>query len=193
MNNEVERQSSGRRQLLLVMLVFAGPLILAVWLYYGGASWQPTTRSNHGALLEPIINLTDEIPGSDVESLGERHWLLVYTNPAACDESCEQALFRMRQTRAMLGNEMSRVRRLFLHGSEAPDRVLVEEQHAGLITTRDRGLAELLERKRPAQLAQGGIYLIDPLTNLVMYFAPGIDPRDMVDDLKHLLELSRIG
>lgn len=175
------------------MLVFAGPLLVAAWLYYGGASWQPAARSNHGALLEPIINLADELPESDVESLSERQWMLIYVNAASCDERCEQALILMRQTRVMLGNEMTRVQRVFLHGSEAPDRVLTEDRHAGLITTRNRGLADFLQKKRPAELPQGGIYLVDPLTNLVMYFTPDIDPRDMVEDLEHLLELSRIG
>jgi hypothetical protein len=39
----------------------------------------------------------------------------------------------------------------------------------------------------------GGIYLIDPLANLVMYFPPDLGPRELVDDVKHLLRLSRIG
>jgi hypothetical protein len=35
--------------------------------------------------------------------------------------------------------------------------------------------------------------LIDPLGNLVMYFQPDLDPSQMVDDIKRLLKLSRIG
>ena len=44
-----------------------------------------------------------------------------------------------------------------------------------------------------ATLDTGGYYLVDPLGNLVMYFQPDIDPQAMVEDIKHLLELSRIG
>ena len=184
---------SGRRQLLLVLLVFLGPLVVAAWLYFGSGGWKPTGTSNHGTLLEPIVNLSDVLPGSALVELGNTSWLLVYSAGGPCDDACQNALVRLRQSRLMLGNEMSRVQRVFLHGPVAPDRVFVEEQHPGLITIRDRGLAELLERKRPAQIASGGIYLIDPLTNLVMYFSPELDPREMVEDLKHLLELSRIG
>ena len=43
------------------------------------------------------------------------------------------------------------------------------------------------------QLQAGGCYLIDPLGNLVMYFLPGLNPKDMVADIKHLLKLSHIG
>ena len=39
----------------------------------------------------------------------------------------------------------------------------------------------------------GGFSPVAPLGNLVMYFTPGLAPRDMVDDIKHLLKLSRIG
>jgi hypothetical protein len=34
---------------------------------------------------------------------------------------------------------------------------------------------------------------VDPLGNLVMYFPPDLDLRDMVEDIQHLLDLSRIG
>ena len=66
-------------------------------------------------------------------------------------------------------------------------------QHAGLITMTDLSLARLLEEKRPAELLPGGSYLIDPLGNLVMYFPPNLDPKEMVGDIKHLLKLSHIG
>ena len=55
------------------------------------------------------------------------------------------------------------------------------------------GLSDLLFSKKPADLEAGGYYLVDPLGNLVMYFEPDIEPSAMVEDIKHLLELSRIG
>ena len=54
-------------------------------------------------------------------------------------------------------------------------------------------LSGLLTTKRPAELPDGGYYLVDPLGNLVMYFRPDMDPSEMVDDIKRLLKLSRIG
>ena len=51
----------------------------------------------------------------------------------------------------------------------------------------------VLDNKKPDALEAGGYYLIDPHGNLVLYFSPDIDPRDMVDDIKRLLKLSRIG
>ncbi len=93
----------------------------------------------------------------------------------------------------MLGKDMPRVVRVFLHGDSAPDTVSLAQQHAGPITISDKDLGALLEEKRSAELQAGGCYLIDPLGNLVMYFLPGLNPKDMVADIKHLLKLSHIG
>ena len=184
---------SGRLQLLLVALVFVGPLLVAAWLYFGGGSFAPTGRSNHGVLLEPIVNLGDELPRSPVVELFDGYWLLVYINSGVCAADCRETLYAQRQSRLMLGKEMDRLRRVFLHGDTPPDTVFLAAEHEGLVAIEDASLYRLLENKKPSDLAGGGFYLIDPLGNLVMYFGPGIDPYDMVDDIKHLLRLSRIG
>ena len=93
----------------------------------------------------------------------------------------------------MLGKEMDRLVRVFLHGDTAPDTVLLDGEHSGLVVLNDGALKELLDNKKPEDLEAGGYYLIDPLGNLVMYFRPDIDPSAMVEDIDHLLELSRIG
>jgi hypothetical protein len=93
----------------------------------------------------------------------------------------------------MLGKEMDRVERVFLHGGSPPDTVFLAAEHPGLITIEDSALDALLNNKRPMELPAGGYYLIDPLGNLVMYFRPDLDPAKMVDDIKHLLRNSRIG
>jgi hypothetical protein len=71
--------------------------------------------------------------------------------------------------------------------------VLLADEHPGLVALNDGALKELLDNKKPTDLEAGGYYLIDPLGNLLMYFRPDIDPGAMVEDIKHLLELSRIG
>jgi hypothetical protein len=88
---------------------------------------------------------------------------------------------------------MDRLVRVFLHGDTPPDTVLITEEHEGLVTFQDDSLKALLDSTKPANLADGGYYLIDPLGNLIMYFRPDIDPQAMVEDIDHVLELSRIG
>lgn len=184
---------SGRLQLTLIAAVFFGPLLFAAWLYFQGDLIQPTRTTNHGALLEPIINLGDELPDSPLHAHNRDHWLLLYVNLNSCNERCREDLHTIRQLRLMLGKEMSRITRVFLHGDTPPDTVFLGETYKGLIALSDHELDQLLANKKPTGLPAGGYYLIDPLGNLVMYFEPDINPRDIVDDISHLLKLSRIG
>lgn len=188
-----QKDPAGRVQLFLLALVFFGPLILATWMYLSGKGFQPEGRTNHGELLEPLVNVGERLPGAEIHEHNEGHWLLVYSNTALCDEGCKYSLVTLRQSRLMLGREMDRLRRVFLHGDTPPDTVFLENEHSGLITLQDNDLSSLLNSQKPPELAAGGYFLIDPLGNLVMYFRPDIDPSDMVEDIDHLLELSRIG
>jgi cytochrome oxidase Cu insertion factor (SCO1/SenC/PrrC family) len=178
--------------MLLIATVFLGPLVVAAWMYYSGA-FLPVGRTNHGALLEPIVKVTAELPTSELASLGDGYWVLVYANDGECTEACKNALYTLRQSRKMLGKEMDRLKRVFLHGVSTPDTVFLADEHAGLISLRDDSLMTLLNNKKPEALSAGGYFLMDPLGNLVMYFEPGTDPSNMVSDLKRLLKLSRIG
>ena len=187
------KTTKGRVQLLLVAAVFLGPLAFATWLYFGGQGLTPDGRTNNGALLEPIINLTEALPESPLHVPTDGRWSLIYANSAACDEACEYSLYTLRQSRLMLGKEMDRLLRVFLHGATAPDTVLLADEHQGLITLQDSNLSDLLDNKKPTDLEPGGYFLVDPLGNLVLYFRPDIEPSAMVEDIKHLLELSRIG
>jgi hypothetical protein len=125
--------------------------------------------------------------------VSEGQWLLVYANDGECVTACENALHTLRQLRLMLGNDMNRLARVFLHGRIAPDRVLSQEQMSGLISLSDEELARQLWSVLSPDIPRGGFFLIDPLGNLVMYFQPDLVPRDTVDDIKHLLRLSQIG
>jgi hypothetical protein len=182
----------GKLQILLISLIFVVPLLLATVMYSFGL-WLPAGSTNHGALLEPIINLHDEVPASPLWSGDATQWLMIYANSEECADTCRDDLLRLRQTRLMLGNNMSRVGRIFLHGNTPADKVFLNNYHKGLTTITDNTLQQLLDGGLPQQLRSGGIYLVDPLGNLIMYFARDIDPGDMVDDIKHLLDLSRIG
>ena len=186
----------GRGTLLLLTVIFFGPLAVAAWFYYGGLL-QPAERTNAGRLLEPIVNVDEALGDESLARLtagaSEGKWVLLYRNPGDCGADCEAALYRLRQARLMLGRDMTRLVRVFLHGETAPDTVLIETEHDGLVTITNSGLGNLLDRKKPADLAPGGLFLIDPLGNLVMYFTAELPPEDMVEDIEHLLELSRIG
>ncbi len=192
MTTEPRKQGAGRVQLLSIAAVFTVPLALAAWMYYFD-SMVPDSATNKGALLLPTLSLRDELPDSALHDKQSNQWLMLYAGSVECGDDCNKALVRLRQSRLMLGKYMQRVGRVFLRAESTPDTVDISEQHPGLITISDKGLIRLLEKKRPKELQRGGCYLIDPLGNLVMYFPPDLDPKEMVGDIKHLLKLSHIG
>ncbi len=180
-----------RLQLLVIAALFLGPLILAALMYYGVINLKPSASSNHGVLLEPVRHLSEK--HFELRELSGGQWLLVYANDGACSSTCREALYTLRQARLMLGNDMNRLTRLFLHGATPPDRVFLDELHKGLRTSENAGLARDLWSALPQDVPADGFFLLDPLGNLVMYFRPDLGPREMVEDIEHLLELSRIG
>jgi hypothetical protein len=184
------KRGPARLQLALVAALFLGPLIAAVWMYYG-SSYAPAARSNHGLLLEPVVHLTERHPG--LSEVAQGQWLLLYAHDGACDDACNDALYTLRQSRLMLGHDMNRLTRVFLHGPFVPDKVLLDEKNTGLEALQDDGLALDLWSTLSGDIPRGGYFLIDPHGNLVMYFRSNLNPHDMVDDIKHLLKLSRIG
>lgn len=183
----------GRLTLVLIALIFLGPLALAAWLYYGGDTLQPEGRANHGVLLEPITSLPEAVPGSALYGLEGGRWKLVYAWTSPCDDECRNGLYTIRQIRLMLGREMDRIDRVFLHGEAPLDTLHIQAEHEGLVALEETSLAAFLVSRIPPDVPQNGYFLVDPLGNLVLYFPPGIDPRDMVSDIKRLLRLSRIG
>lgn len=186
-----------RWQLLVLFLLFVGPLAAAWVLYYGNPDWRPEDRSNHGVLIDPPTPLPNETlrlaDGSNTEPDVLRHvWTLLYLDQGDCTELCREALYRSRQVRTALGKESERIQRVFLRGSdtdladEHPDLIIAD---AGSPGARDLVAAF----PASAQPDTGNIYLVDPLGNLMMRFPLEDNPRGMLLDLKKLLKLSRIG
>lgn len=195
MNERPTSRRRGRTQLILLAVIFLGPLALAMYLYFGTEDWRPSGQTNHGVLIEPVITL----PETPVETMNgrttsaallRRHWTMLYVNQAPCDEICRQEVTKIRQIRLALGAEAHRVERLYLYGDEAPDAAWLAQTQPGLIA------ASLADNPAlAAAIPPGGpsLYFVDPLGNLMMRFPADAPPEDIKGDLKKLLKISRIG
>jgi hypothetical protein len=190
-----KRVRQGRLQFMLIAALFLGPLVIAMVLYYSEIDWRPSGYSNHGDLLLPVENVLDPLAGEATALTLKGSWSLVYVSGDACgvDSTCRERLYAIRQMRLMLGKNMDRMRRVFLHSGQALDQGYLATEQDGLIVLQDAELGDTLLAARPLDSAGDGYFLLDPLGNLVIYFAPEINPRDIVSDIKHLLSLSHIG
>jgi len=181
--------------LILLVLLFFGPMALSMFLYFTSDAWRPDGLTAHGVLLSDPVTLA-EVPwttsdGREYELTGK--WLLIHVVDGDCDQPCSEALVHSRQVRRALGREMSRVQRvLWLGGSHpAPDTLPLE--HAGLLVLDPPAEEAVRIRTAAGAEADGSILLADPLGNLIMRFPAGTPMKDLHEDLKHLLRTSRIG
>ena len=203
--NDLAAQAAPANRWVLVMLVllFVLPVVLATSLYLTG--WRPAGSGNHGELIQPARQIEDgalqTLDGKPVRFGALRgKWLMVHFGPSSCPDECMKNIYTMRQVHAAQAKEIGRVQRVFI----ATDRAAAEKLKAKLAdypemwvwTGEKKALAELLQSfgidaGQPAQ--QQGIYLVDPLGNLIMRYPPGTDPSGMLKDLTRLLKYSWVG
>ncbi len=201
-DERARRVKRGRLTLALIALAFIAPLLVAAWMQriaFREGVWHST---NHGTLIQPPLALADfQLPthAGSVFMLAnlKGKWTLLYSAPSAseCAEPCRKAIYHMRQIRLALGREMERVQRVLL---AAPESVWLGElaaEYAGMDIVLDAGSPGALLQQLMQQSAtvRDGLYLIDPLGNVMMAYAPETDPRDILKDLKKLLRNSKVG
>ena len=95
----------------------------------------------------------------------------------------------------MLNKEMLRVRRVLLVKDEKTLTVEAIQKDDALVTAHlEPSLLKVLETAMGGtQIPEGTLFLVDPLMNVALWYAPGFDPYRLVKDLKHLLKASQIG
>jgi cytochrome oxidase Cu insertion factor (SCO1/SenC/PrrC family) len=206
------RSAHDRRQgrlLVGLALIFFGPLGVSFYLYYGHGSWHPGGRVNAGDLIvppRPLPSLALPLQSSGVtdSEFLRRKWTLLHVQQGPCAEPCRNSLYETRQVRLALDRDMDRVQRVFIADGDCCDFQFLREQHPDLIAVRMNPVAapllELLPNRGAGNTNDGGggahaqrIYLIDPLGNLMMSYAPDAKPKGMLEDMKRLLRLSHIG
>jgi hypothetical protein len=187
-----EVRARNLRTVALLAALFLIPLVAAFWMYYG-ALWRPAQRTNHGELILPARTLP-RASAAYPSGTFTHEWSLVYVGAAACDDSCSNALYVMRQTHLGLDNDMQRVQRVFVAIGTLPVPDSIKEEHPGLMVIDASGRdGEKLVRQFPEPNRTHAIFIVDPLGNLMLQFDTRTNPKGLRDDLTRLLKLSNIG
>ncbi len=195
-------RGSGRRQLVLLVALFAAPLLIAYALYYGG--WRSLPAPTHGDFLDPArpvgdaaLRALDGAAASFDQLRGK--WNLIYFGKAACLKPCRDNLYNLKQVVASLDKNAARVNRVFIvtDGGKPPADVLGDYRGTLVFTAAREALLRLADDfTLPAGSPLASldrIYLVDPLGNLVLSYPAGADPAGLRKDLARLLRASRIG
>jgi len=203
MTEPVPGAARNRGPLLILLALFAVPLVLAFLLHYG-LGWRPGGGTQHGDLLDPArplagVSLLRADGRETGPALFRGKWSLVYVGPADCGTTCRQALVDTRQIRSALNRDATRVQRLFLYSGELRDPARIAVEHPDLVMARiDNAPGADLLRAFPEYggvpvTAAERVYIVDPLANLVLSYPRMADRRGLLEDIQRLLKLSHIG
>lgn len=180
---------SPKSTMILLGVLFLIPLTLA-WLMYSGAiDYRPVSRVNKGMLIEPPVEA--QLPEQFELPELYQHWVLVYPLPSNCGDRCREILVGLRQLHRALGRDGGRVGLVLLAGAR-PDEEFLEEIEKldpvfNVISENTGKLSQQLN-----ELAGGaGVFIIDPLGNIMMHYPPEPDPNDILADMERLLQYAK--
>jgi hypothetical protein len=199
-------RTRGRLSLLLLLAIFAAPVVLAWIVLYVFPDWRPSGTMNEGQLVEPVRPL----PAFRVPLLGDEtidqtwlrgKWTLIYLLQGPCGDGCVEKLYHVRQVRLAQGKNIDRLQRLLLWDSAGVAR---ERQNDLQAHFPGQAIA-VFQGDTPAELVEvftldgrdpwqdDRVYLVDPLGNLMMSYPPDTAPKGMIKDLERLLKYSGLG
>lgn len=182
-----QKKSKNRRTLLIVAAIFILPVATAKLVFEMG--WYHAGASNLGNLIEPNIKVVakenDTLPNT---------WRIAMQVPENCGAPCEHGLYVLSQTDHALGRMTDRV---------TPVGVM-QQMHSdtpSLPTDTNMEYLELPETyAQMSTLPAHGLFIIDPVGNIIMWYEGSSDreemimqARDLMKDLKKMLKLSRVG
>jgi len=193
-----------RASLLIVLALFAAPVLIAWLLFYVFPEWMPSSASNHGDLVEPARPLPafnlDTVLGDAVDQTYLRgKWNYVYLHEGECDSVCVERLYKVRQLRLAHGKDIDRMQRLMLWRADAVStdaRAELQSHFPGQVIAlvpENSELVSAFSTDAADPLLAGRIYLVDPLGNLMMSYQPDAEPRGIIKDMHRLLKYSGLG
>lgn len=183
MTDSAEQVQQKNRRMLLGMFAVAfltlGSSYALFYLAREGGVWGTT---NHGAFVDPPLTVAElDLAGDVGVVLTEAGtWWLWVVAPGVCEADCEHAVHQLRQLQVLLNKDSDRVQRALV--TRADVRPAVLDRYPGLVHLRGTA-AELRE----------GVYIVDPIGNLVLFYPLSDAGKPVLEDLKKLLKLSQIG
>ncbi|MEM7281576.1 MAG: hypothetical protein AAF438_08105 [Pseudomonadota bacterium] len=187
-----DQKKSNRGALWALVALFLGPLILAWVLYFTGV-WRPTGFAHHGNLIEPVINLAEQLENEEDKAALNGKWTLIQVVAHQCDAACRTLESRIGQVRLALGHRRDRVQRMMVQLDGLQFSAKFEDPTLKTVQLpSDSEFAQSLEKNKLEQLGNA-IFVADPVGNLILVYAADVGQKELLEDLKRLLRLSRIG
>lgn len=190
-----------RAKLLGLIGIFLLPFI-AGWLALYVFELKPQS-GNYGGLVQPVKKVDwpamKSRDGQVYEGGFGRKWTFILITNDRCSEACRSNLFYMRQSRTLLGRDADRLQNVFISTAGIDDDMEdFLKEYPGLLVFDNFHDKPLLNQFRVDE-ATGEVgsspkmYLVDPDQNYMMHYPASADEHRVLDDLRKLMKLSKIG
>ena len=184
---------SGRKILLGMAVIFVLPFTIAKTMHL--LDVHPESHS-YGTLVNPpkplqfstLHDSQDKLVGS---SQLLKKWNIVTVESGDCAEPCQAQIHLLKQVNIALDKDAKRVQRILI-APNAENFDALKKQYPDLIIITG---SDASTTKFAAQfnVANGEVYLVDPLGNLMMHYPQNMNPKGLLTDLKKLLKNSWAG
>jgi len=168
--------------LVLILMVAAASLGGSYLVFFSARDAGGWGTTNHGQFVAParVLGEFDIRAESGPLANDTGTWWLWVLTTAECSGQCEQALHQLRQLHILLNKDATRVRRALVTDGGHPQPPRPEYPELVQLTGALEGLAS-------------GIYIVDPIGNLVLFYPLADAGAPVLEDLKRLLKVSQIG
>lgn len=187
-----------RLVLLLIIGLFAVPLIGAFLLYLHPQKWQLGSL-NYGRLISPPVSISS-IPLYDTHhspltpSRYQGKWLLLFLSLDPCATHCLDNLYKIQQVRLSLAKNSSQVITVLVSSASDKDREFYQlmQKEFPTITylTADKTVATALEATLSVdddEQENGVLYIVDPQSQVMMSYSSLVPPEHVLKDMKRLV------
>lgn len=168
--------------LSILFFLFFMPMALA-WLFYTHQQWLPKHKTNRGQLITASLTLSQ----LNIDTKNTGKWRLFLIQAGPCDTICQQNVVMQRQIQRALGKDMDRLQRVVINFS-AQNKTLPDAFWQGALPVQGEQ-----DRFNQQRLQMATWLIADPIGNVMLSYSAANSPEDILKDLQHLLEVSKIG
>lgn len=181
-------KTKNRITIILTVLFFTAPVVVAYLLSSGLINYQPEETKNNGHFISPLVKLSDHTDKNWANALNG-HWTLIRRVPEVCVNQCIDLENDLHKYRLSLGHRAEKLNLMLIadgFNSEMPDpfphikKVAIGENDV---------LQNVFEQLSSESLQDGhGMYVVAPEGFLMMAFTPDNTSTQIIRDLSLLVK-----
>ncbi len=180
--DDVTGLKRNRVQVVIMLVTFPLLSVGAAWILFYLAGNVQLDTTNNGEFVDAVKAADLALEGPDGRVLHDAGTWWIWMVTEDCEAACEETLVGLRQLHLLLNKDAERVQRGLVAMSSSPYQ-----------RVRDRFPALRFLRSGASGVLAPGVYIVDPIGNVVLRYALDTEPRPVLDDLKRLLKVSQIG